>query len=147
MSKRYTWDYQLKIPPYDKIISVIDAFFSSYPKGDYFCENRERYKLKFRRGNWRRAWFGLGEKIPDRLPKGQFHQWPIIVQVLVRPSPETFLITIRYDLYLPKDMPGLTEDVQASVDQHIRVELSDLATYLGECVGSSEPPRVTTTSS
>ncbi len=142
MHKSYTWEYRLDTPPYDKIVEVLEAFFASYPGGDYTCELRERYKLRFRRGQWRKSLMGLGELVPDRLVKGQFNHWPIILSVLVRPSPETFIITVRYELYLPKSVPALIPAVQSSVDQHALQELAELAAYLAECMGLDNPPAV-----
>jgi hypothetical protein len=142
MQHTYTWDYRIEIPPYEKIMDVLDAFFSSYPAGDYSREHREHYKLSFRRGAWRKGMMGLGQLVPERLVAGQFTRWPVIVRVLVRPAPETFLITIKYELHLPKSVRPLSDEVQSSVDQHVRKELKDLAAYLAECTGADEPPAV-----
>ena len=94
MSKSYTYTYQLDVSPYDKIIEVLEAFFLSLPDGDYTCEHRERYKLHFRRGLWKKSMLGLGQFVPDRLVKGEFSQWPIKVRVLVRPSGTEPLIRV-----------------------------------------------------
>ena len=142
MHKSYTWEYRIEVLPYDKIVEVLEAFFASYPGGDYACEQRERYKLRFRRGQWRKSLMGLGELVPDRLVKGQFSRWPILVHVMVRPSPEVFTITVRYELYLPKSVPALIPTVQSSVDEHARQELTDLAAYLAECMGLDDQPTV-----
>ena len=142
MHKSYTWEYRIDAPPYDKLVEVLEAFFASYPQGDYTCERRERYKLRFRRGQWRKSLAGLGPLVPDRLVKGEFNQWPIVVHALVRPSPETFMVTVRYELSLPNLVPALIPAVQSSVDQHARRELADLATYLAECIGLDNPPAV-----
>lgn len=142
MAKTYTWEYRIEMAPYDKLVEVLEAFFVSYPDGDYACEHRERFKLRFRRGLWKKSLFGLGELVPDRLVKGQFEQWPIRVSVLARPSPELFRVAIRYELHLPKSMNDLVEPVQASVDRHARKELSDLADYLAECARLESPPEV-----
>lgn len=142
MNTCYTWEYQLEVPPYEKIIEVVEAFFASYPGGDYDCQQRQRYRLTFRRGCWRRSMLGLGDWVPDRLVKGQFNQWPIIVGVLIRPSPQSFLLTIRYELYPPKKTPDLGPNLQASVDLHIRQELEDLADYLAECIELDASPAV-----
>jgi hypothetical protein len=142
MSKVYHWEHRLETQPYDKIVDVLEAFFASYPKGDYTCVHRERYKLHFRRGLWRKSYLGLGDFVPDKLVKGQFTQWPIIVQVLARPSPESFSITVRYELHLPKGMRGIAPELQASVAQHIEQELNELAAYLAECAGWDSPPEV-----
>lgn len=139
MHKCFTWEYRIETSPYDKIVDVLEAFFASYPGGDYTCERRETYRLQFRRGLWRRGWLGFGELVPDQLPKGQFNRWPVLLYVLVRPSPSSFLITVRYELYLPKSVPTLVDEVQASVDQHCQSELANLAAYLAECIGMAEP--------
>lgn len=136
----YSWDYRIEMKPYDKVVSVLEAFFASYPKGDYNCEHRERYKLTFRRGQWKRSWFGLGSVVPDRLVKGDFTQWPVLVHILARPSPEVFTISIRYELHLPSPMRELKPEVQSSVAQYIEKELSDLSDYLAECADLDEPP-------
>lgn len=143
MSKVYTWEYRLDAKPYDKIVDVLEAFFASYPGGDYTCERRETYRLQFRRGEWKRSWFGLGGLAPAGLAKGQFNRWPLIVYVLVRPSPEVFLVTVRYELHLPGAVPLLIPDVQTSVDRHCRKELEDLSGYLAECAGAGQRPTVT----
>ncbi|MBI4578445.1 MAG: hypothetical protein HY718_02010 [Planctomycetes bacterium] len=142
MRKVYTWEYRLEVTPYDKLVDVLEAFFASYPGGDYTCERRETYRLQFRRGEWKKGLLGLGDLVPDRLAKGQFNRWPVLLQVLVRPSPATFLVTARYELHLPKSVPSLVAEVQASVNQHCRHELEDLAAYLAECIGTSEKPAV-----
>ena len=147
MHKNYTWEYRIETSPYDRIVEVLEAFFASYPGGDYTCENRERYKLRFRRGQWRKSLLGLGALVPDGLVKGQFNRWPIVVQILVRPSPESFIVTARYELYLPKSVPTLVPAVLSSVDQHARQELADLSAYLAECIGLDEPPAVVAQSS
>jgi hypothetical protein len=143
-TKSYTWNYRIEVPPYDRIMSVLEAFFSSYPGGDYQLEHKESYKLHFRRGQWKKSLLGLGDLVPDRLVPGQFNQWPIIVRILARPSPEVFAITVDYQLYLPKEVPALKPEIQTSVDQHIRVELKDLADYLAECIGMEHPPQIKT---
>ncbi len=142
MSTSYTWEYQIRVDPYDRLMDVLEAFYASYPGGDYTRERRERYKLEFRRGLWRRSWLGFGELVPDRLVKGQFNLWPVRVTVLVRPSPEVFLVTVRYVLFLPSSVPQLAPAVQSSVDQHARRETADLCQYLAECIGMSRPPAV-----
>lgn len=135
----YTWDYRLDIKPYDKILSVLEAFFNAYPEGDYATEHREKYKLIFRRGSWKRAWWGLGDWVPDQLVKGDFTLWPLRVRVLVRPSPQTYTISVRYEVHLPGSVRSLSDEVQSSVDQYIRRELDDLTQYLAECTGQSRP--------
>lgn len=142
MHKVYTWEYRLEVAPYDKIVDVLEAFFASYPAGDYTCERRETYRLQFRRGEWRKSWLGLGGLVPAGLAKGQFNRWPLIVYVLVRPSPELFLVTVRYELHLPGAVPLLIPEVQASVNRHCMKELDDLAAYLAECTGMTARPRV-----
>ena|SRR5687767_5127559 len=137
----YTWNYQIEVPPYEKLMSVLEAFFASYPKGEYACEERETYKLSLRRGAWKRM-LGLGPFVPARLVPGEFAQWPIVVRVLSRPSPEMFLITIRYELYLPRAIKTLDAKVQKSFDQHARLELADLTEYLAQCIGLSERPLI-----
>lgn len=138
----YIWTYRLELSPYDRLIEVLEAFFSSYPAGDYSCEHRDRYKLRFRRGKWRKSILRLGDLVPDELVRGQFNQWPIVVRVLVRPSPEAFDVSIHYELYLPSSTPKLGDAVQQSVDAHARKELGDLAGYLAECIGLDAPPEV-----
>jgi hypothetical protein len=140
MNHCYTWEYHVTCPPYDKIVDVIEAFFASYPGGDYTCERRETYRLQFRRGEWKKSLFGMGELAPHRMPKGQFNRWPFIVYALVRPSPSTFLITVRYELYLPKSMPKLIPELQSTVNAYCRRELEDLAAYLAECMGTTQKP-------
>ncbi|NLX22142.1 MAG: hypothetical protein GXY55_10835 [Phycisphaerae bacterium] len=142
MATSYTWEYQISVPPYDKLVEVLEAFFASYPGGDYSCEQRERYRLEFRRGLWRKNLLGLGALVPDKLVKGQFNQWPVIVRVLARPSPSAYTITVRYELHLPKSVPGLLPAVQESVALHTRKEMDDLAAYLAECVALEEMPEV-----
>ncbi len=141
--KVYTWEYRLEAKPYDKIVDVLEAFFASYPGGDYTCERRETYRLNFRRGEWKKGLFGLADYlVPAALQKGVFARWPLIVYVLVRPAPELFLVTVRYELHLPRSVPKLIDRVQATVDQYCRKELDDLAAYLAECTGSKELPRI-----
>ncbi len=142
MNKVYTWEYRIDVPPYERIVDVLEAFFASYPGGDYTCEKRETYRLRFRRGQWRKRLLGMGDLVPDELPKGRFDRWPLILYVLVRPSPQTFVVTVRYELHLPKHVPALIQEVQASVSQHCLKELRDLAAYLAECIQLAEPPAV-----
>ena len=144
MHKSYIWNYRIDVPPYDKLLEVLEAFFSSYPGGDYTCEKRERFKLFFRRGLWKKSLFGLGEMVPDRLVPGRFNSWPLVVRVLVRPAPSVFSIAIHYELHLPKSVPALIGEVQTSVDQHAQKELTDLTAYLAECIGLTEQPAVIT---
>lgn len=140
--KYYTLKYKLEIPPYDRIVDVLEAFFVSYPGGDYACEHSDKYKLSFRRGEWKRTLSSLGMRVPDQLAKGHFEKWPIVVRVLVRPSPEAFSIAIHYELHLPETMKGLGQTILDSVDAHICAELGHLADYLAECVGISQPPAI-----
>lgn len=142
MTKSYTWEYRIDVPPYDKLMEVLEAFFASYPGGDYSCERRERYRLQFRRGLWRKSWMGFGDLVPDRLVKGQFNRWPVIVLVLARPSPELYTITVRYEVHLPKAMQSLPEKVQSSVNLYARQELDDLCAYLAQCAEWDEKPEV-----
>ncbi len=142
MNKAYTWEYRLEVKPYDKIVDVLEAFFASYPGGDYTCERRETYRLQFRRGEWKKSLFGLGILVPALLPKGQFNRWPVIVFVLVRPAPESFLVTVRYELHLPRSVPRLIPEVQESVNQYCLKEMEDLSTYLAECTGMGQKPAV-----
>ena len=145
-NKYYSFKYKVEIPPYDRMIDVLEAFFVSYPGGDYACEHRDQYKMGFRRGAWKRTIASWGTRVPDQLAKGQFNRWPVLVHVLVRPSPETFSIAIHYELHLPETMKGLSQAVLDSVDAHVRKELGELASYLAECVGISQPPAVESTS-
>jgi hypothetical protein len=145
MNPNYIWTYRIDVKPYDKLIDVLEAFFVSYPNGDYACERREKYKLHFRRGQWRKSMMGLGQLVPDRLAKGRFELWPTMVRVMVRPSPDQFAITVHYELYLPKELSRLNQAIQTSVDQHARKELTELADYLGTCI-DIKPPEVINTS-
>ncbi|HSW45098.1 MAG TPA: hypothetical protein VLM89_05960 [Phycisphaerae bacterium] len=138
----YTWEYQLDVPPYDKLLEVLEAFFASYPGGDYACERRERFRLEFRRGMWRKSLLGLGPLVPERLAKGRFSLWPLLVRVLARPAPEVYTVIVRYELHLPKDIRQLGPNLQTSVDLHARKELADLADYLAACIGMEQPPAV-----
>ena len=142
-TKYYSFKYQVEIPPYDRVIDVLEAFFASYHSGDYACEHRDKYKLSFRRGAWKRTVASWGTRVPDQLAKGQFSKWPVIVRVMVRPSPEMFHIAIHYELHLPETMKGVGQAVLDSVDAHVRKELGELARYLAECVGIRQPPNVT----
>lgn len=137
----YLWNYRIDVPPMERLLSLVDAFFSSYPQGEFTRESREEYKLSFRRGMWKRL-AGLGPMVPARLVAGEFTQWPILVHVLARPSPERFQIAVRYELYLPRQVKSLVPEVQSSVHQHIRVELDDLSAYLAECGQLAERPAV-----
>ncbi len=137
----YTWSYQIEVSPFDRLMDVLEAFFSSYPRGDFTRERREPYKLEFRRGMWKRM-IGVGPLVPARLVPGDFSQWPVIVRVLARPSPEKYVVSVQYQLYLPRAVKTLGADTQSSVDQHIRLELQDLAAYLAECLDLDEPPAV-----
>jgi hypothetical protein len=137
----YTWTYQLQVPPYEKLMAVLEAFFASYPRGDYACEVRDTYKLEFRRGQWKRL-LGFGPLAPARLTPGEFEQWPILLRVLTRPSPEAFLITVRYELHLPRAIKALHPQVQASFSQHAMRELADLAEYLAQCIQMPDLPRI-----
>ena len=140
--KYYNFKYKVEIPPYDRVIDVLEAFFVSYHGGDYACEHRDQYKLSFRRGSWKRTVASWGVRVPDHLAKGQFNKWPVIVRVMVRPSPEMFRIAVHYELYLPETTTGLGQAVLDSVDAYVRKELGELAGYLAECVGISQPPEV-----
>jgi hypothetical protein len=142
MNKTYTWEYRIDMAPYEKLVAVVEAFFCSYSGGDYNCEHREQYKLCFRRGQWKKAMLGLGSWAPAALVKGQFNQWPIVVNALIRPSPQSYRVTLRYELHLPFPMSELHQQVQTSVDQHIRHELDDLSAYLAECASLPSPPPV-----
>jgi len=142
MGKTYTWEYRIDLSPYDKLVGVVEAFFCTYPAGDYTCEHREAYKLRFRRGAWRRSLLGLGRWVPVALVKGQFNQWPLVVHALIRPSPQTYRVMVRYELSLPDSVRELQPEVQASVAQHVRQELEELSAYLAECAGQSSPPDV-----
>lgn len=138
----YTWTYRIEVPPYERLLAVTEAFFASYPGGDYSCDERQTYKLAFRRGRWRKSLLGLGPVVPDRLVPGQFAEWPILVRVLVRPSPQAFTLTIRYEVHLPRQVRRLQQETQSSVDQHARKELADLAAYLSECIPLEHHPDV-----
>lgn len=135
----YTWNYQVEVPPFDRLIGVLEAFFCSYSGGEYALETREKYRLSFRRGAWKR-FLAFGPMIPARLAPQDFSQWPIVVNVLARPSPERFVVSLRYELYLPRSMKELVIEVQSSVDQHIRVELAELTRYLQECMQLETAP-------
>lgn len=143
MYKTYTWTYRIEFPPYERIIAVLEAFFASYPGGDYSCEEREKYKLMFRRGHWKKSLLGVGPRVPERLVPGDFAQWPVIVRVLVRPSPQAFAVTVRYEVHLPRKVRLLHPETQASVNQHALKELQELAAYVAECGHFDEAPAVT----
>lgn len=140
----YTWSYRLDVPPYERLPAVLEAFFASYPGGDYDVDERDRYKLAFRRGLWRKSLLGLGPRVPERLVPGDFSQWPVIVRVLIRPAPELFTITVRYEVHPPRTQPPLKPETQSSVHQHALHELSDLAAYLAQCLSLDTPPEVIT---
>lgn len=123
-------------------MAVLEAFFASYPGGDYDVEEREKYKLAFRRGQWHRSLLGLGPKVPGRLVPGDFAQWPVKVRVLVRPAPEVFKVTVRYEVHLPRKHQSLKSETQSSVDQYARRELAELAGYLAQCLALETPPEV-----
>ncbi len=138
----YSWEYRIELPPYDKLMEVLEAFFASYPGGDYACERRERFRLEFRRGLWRKGMLGFGPLVPDRLIKGRFNRWPVIVRLLARPSPAVYVVTVRYELHLPSAFRELGPNLQLSVRQHTLAELQDLAQYLAQCIGMEWPPAV-----
>jgi hypothetical protein len=140
--RSYTWSYRIEVPPYERLLAILEAFFASYPGGDYEVDERDRYKLSFRRGLWRKSMLGLGPRVPDRLPPNEFAEWPMIVRVLVRPAPEVFTVTVRYEVYLPRPLKSLKPEVQSAVDLHARKELADLSTYLAQCLPLDTPPEV-----
>src|SRR5512147_4397 len=107
MYRCYIWDYRLELQPYERLVAVLEAFFASYPGGDYACERRERFRLEFRRGLWKKNLLGFGQLVPDRLVKGQFNRWPVLVRVLARPSPAVYVVTVRYELHLPSGVRQL----------------------------------------
>jgi hypothetical protein len=139
----YTWSYSLTVPPYERLLAVLEAFFASYPGGDYDVDERDRYKLTFRRGLWKKSLLGLGPRVPERLVPGEFTQWPVIVRVLVRPAPEVFTITVRYEVHLPRAVKSLKPETQAAVHQYALKELGELAAYLAQCLPLAAPPEVT----
>lgn len=139
----YTWSYSLEVPPYERLLAVLEAFFASYPAGDYDVDERDKYKLAFRRGLWKKALLGLGPRVPDRLMPGVFAQWPVIVRVLVRPAPDVFTITVRYEVHLPRSVNSLKPETQSSVHLYAMKELTDLAAYLAQCLPLATPPEVT----
>jgi hypothetical protein len=140
--RSYIWSYRIEVPPYERLPAILEAFFASYPGGDYDVEERDRYKLSFRRGLWRKSLLGMGPRVPDRLPTNQFSEWPLIVRLLVRPAPDLFTVTIRYEVYLPRPMTSLNPETQTAVDLHARKELADLVVYLAQCLQLEATPDV-----
>ncbi len=80
--------------------------------------------------------------MPVALAKGQFNQWPLVVHALIRPSPQTYRVMIRYELSLPDGVRELQPEVQTSVAQYVRQELEELSAYLAECAGQPTTPEV-----
>ncbi|MGB2820664.1 MAG: hypothetical protein WBF17_06755 [Phycisphaerae bacterium] len=131
--KPLRWSEEFLAAPIPTIHEVTEAFFCSYPRGEYTLEGRERFRLTFRRGPPPRDDDGQvvlslrGDERPGELP--------VALRVLFQPRADALLITAKHEVHAAKSLGAVTRKKLAAI---FRQEVRDYRTYLRDNFGTPE---------
>ena len=126
------WSHRFRAPPIAAIHEAAEAFFCSYPEGEYTLRTRERFRLTFVRGAWQ---VGSGGRLTPH-PQAPAAERPILLRVLLQPRPDSLLITLKHEA------PGGTApagDAREKLTAHFDRVASDFRTYLRRNFGPGRP--------
>lgn len=122
------WSHRFRAPAIAAIHEAAEAFFCSYPEGEYTLRARERFRLTFVRGAWQ---VGPGGRLTPH-PQAPPADRPVLLRVLLQPRPDSLLITLKHEV------PGgaaPAADARQRLTAHFAREASDFRAYLRRSFG------------
>ncbi len=131
--KPLRWSADFLAAPIATIHEVTEAFFCSYPGGEYTLEGKERFRLTFRRGPPPRE--DDGQIVLSLRGDDPTDQLPVVLRVLFQPRADALLITVKHEVRAAKSVGTATRKKLAAIFRH---EVRDFRTYLRENFGSPE---------
>jgi hypothetical protein len=124
------WSSRIRVGRIDTIHEVAEAFFCSYSEGEYALTVRERFRMTFHRGQWRRTEGGL---TAAGSPADDVEDMPVILRLLFQPRPDSLLITMKHEAHLDAALPGA---VRKALTTCFKREVRDFEAYLRNNFGA-----------
>ena len=123
---------EFEAPPIPSIHAAAEAFFCSYPQGEYTLQQRERFRMTFRRGRWERR--SPTEIVPAAEAGDEPEDLPVILRVLIQPRPDSLLLTVKHEA-----LPGAVAPRarKKELARRFRAEARDFQAY----IEANFPPR------
>jgi hypothetical protein len=127
------WSQEFLAAAIPTIHEVTEAFFCSYPGGEYTLAGKERFRLTFRRGPPPRE--DDGQIVLSLRGDGPPDEMPVVLRVLFQPRADALLITVKHEVHAGKSLGTPTRKRLAAI---FRREVRDFRTYLRENFGTPE---------
>ena len=99
---RLEWISSFEAARQESLHAAAEAFFCSYPRGEYVLESRERYRVVLRRGKWvRRADGTLAPARASQFRIGDYAVYPMVLRVLILPRANGASVTLKHEVVTP----------------------------------------------
>lgn len=139
------------LPPVEDVHQTLVAFLATSEQGTWQVNDQvlnTPYVLHFRRGNWRRAWFGFSVTLTpgmcdvDSSGRNVPETRPMKLTITARPSPKDIRLVMLFSVFsmVTYEEPKNQRYVEYWADR-ITKEVKDLSEYLRKCYSLSESPR------
>jgi hypothetical protein len=125
------WSEEFRAPLVESIHDVAEAFFCSYPRGEYTLVQRERFRLTFRRGRPLAEDDGqivLSLRHEAEAPEDQ----PVVLRVLLQPQMDSLVVTMKHEVTPRRSLGAIARKRLAA---HFRREVRDFQAYLRKNFG------------
>lgn len=150
----FSADFTMTLPLVDNVHQAIIAFMRTSERGTWQVDNAkasDAFELNFRRGNWKKALFGLSDQLvpdsPRRYANGMAvsSTRPVTCRVLLRPSVSTIKVRLEYKLHVASSepvAPALKAGFRANWLDAEMDEIREMAAYLREVLGLNDVPAI-----
>ena len=131
------WTAQFSALPVERIHDVAEAFFCSYPMGEYTLDAKERFRAGFHRGQppgQDEQGVVLSLRPTDGGPDDVF----VVLRVLLQPRPDSLLITMKHEVTPPRTLSGRA---RKKLIARLHREVDDFDAYLTEHFGDVDMPK------
>jgi len=131
--KPLRWSQEFLAAPIPTIHEVAEAFFCSYPRGEYTLAGKERFRLTFHRGPAPQE--DDGQIVLSLRGDPALEDLPVVLRVLFQPHADVLRITMKHQVHVGKSLGATTRKRLSAL---FRREMGDFRTYLRENFGSPE---------
>ena len=126
------WSDEVLAPPIDRIHDVVEAFFCSYPGGEYSLVGKERFRLILHRGGQAQEEDDGRIVLSLRREMENPEDMPVTLRVLFQPSAEALRVTLKHEV-LPRRPLG--RRARRKLARHIAREIGAFREYLYQSFG------------
>jgi len=125
--KPVQWSGKFRTGRIETIHTAAEAFFCSYPGGEYTLGDRERFRLTFHRGPWHDQ--GGGQLVPVAYAGARPDELPLILRVVMQPRKDGLLITVRHEVIPPA---ALSRADRKALTRRFKREVAAFRSYLAD---------------